>query len=187
MSSSLTTPFSCGSSVSYSGLEFQPIFNTGLGGIVSNYTGNYTYAGNNTGYDALPVCNVDPSQSNFFFSIAITGEFCDLPEDDVYFAAAYTGAADGLVTSVTATTTLPPTVTSSIIIIYTGLPYSAVSNGGEVLLTAFNNVYTSSTATEFACASNIGGGSFVPFGPIATLTTTSTDYYTNVFSMIQVG
>lgn len=124
-------------------------------------------------------------ESNFDFAIAVTGEFCDLPEDDVYFAAAYTGAADGVVTHVTATTTLPPTVTSSFIVVYTGLAYSAVSNGGEVQLTAFNNVYSSYT-TAFAC---IGDGTDGPPGFPGTTTelTTSTNYYTNVFSMIQVG
>lgn len=161
-------------STQYSMLDFQPIFNTGMSGMVSNYTGN-----------DIPVCNVDPSQSTFDFAIAVTGEFCDLPEDDVYFAAAYTGAADGSVTLVTATTTLPPTVTSSFVVVYTGLPYSAVSDGGEVRLTAFNNVYSSYTTT-FAC---VGDGTDGPRGFTGRTTglTTSTNYYTNVFSMIQVG
>lgn len=168
MASSAPQPFSCGYNASYSMVDFQPIFNTGMSGIISNYSAN-----------DIPVCNVDPSQSTFDFAISVTGEFCDLPEDDVYFAAEYTGAADGIVTSVTATTTLPPTVTSSFVVIYTSLPYSAVSNGGEVRLTAFNNVYSSYTTT-FACTSGSLSGT-------TTALTTSTNYYTNVFSMIQVG
>jgi len=149
-------------------LDFQPIFNTGMSGMVSNYTGA-----------DIPICNVDPSQSNFDFAIGVTGEFCDLPEDDVYFAVQYPGAADGLITTVTATTTLPPTVTSSFVVIFTDMPYSAVSDGGEVRLTAFNNVYSSYT-TAFACTDGI-------LFNLDTSETTSTNYYTNVFSMIQVG
>ena len=159
-------PFSCGYDASYSMLDFQPIFNTGTGGVVSNYTGNDT-----------PVCNVDPSQANFDFAVAVTGQFCDLPEDYVYFAAEYTGAVDGLVTTVTASTTLPATVTASFIVVYTGLPYSAVSDGGEVRLTAYDNVYS---ANVYYCEGD-GGNIQIP-----TSTETLTNFYTNVFSMIQV-
>lgn len=78
-----------------------------------------------------PTCNIDPSQATFDYAVAIGGEFCLMNTDPVSVRLAYTGT-DGNPSTATATTVIVETYTSSLNLVFTGLPASQIANGSPV-------------------------------------------------------
>jgi len=97
-----------------------------------------------------PTCNIDPSQANFDYAVAVGGEFCLPMSDPVTIGLYYTGV-DGHASSATATTVIAETYTSSLDLIFTGLPAKAISNGSPITVAIYEpseSVAYCGTATE---------------------------------------
>lgn len=91
-----------------------------------------------------PTCNIDPSQAKFDYAVAVGGEFCLTMSDPVTIGLYYTGV-NGLASSATATTVIAETSTSSLDLIFTGLPAKSISNGSPITVA----IYEPSIMSEY--------------------------------------